>query len=302
MDLHYKREVTVGSIVLLSIVVFVAGTMWLRGKSFNAGDLLHIEFANIGNLKEASAVKISGFELGKVQSIDFLEPGKVIVSVAVDPKVQMKQDASAKIITLSLAAGDAAVDLDPGTSSAPLAKGDTIMGSSEPGLTDVAGSLAARADSVLAGIQAMVDPDMTKQIRATLSSLQGTLAATQQTMALYGNPDKGPSAELARTMAEFRQLSARLDSTLANPGLQQALSKSDTLVSNLSIMTAKLTETGDKLNAILADIQAGKGTFGKLASDSALYRNLVKATGQMDSLMAAIKANPGKIPITVKIF
>ncbi len=302
MDLHYKREVTVGSIVLLSIVVFVAGTMWLRGKSFNAGDLLHIEFANIGNLKEASAVKISGFELGKVQSIDFLEPGKVIVSVAVDPKVQMKQDASAKIITLSLAAGDAAVDLDPGKSSAPLAKGDTIMGSSEAGLTDVAGTLAARADSVLAGIQAMVDPDMTKQIRATLSSLQGTLAATQQTMALYGNPDKGPSAELARTMAEFRQLSARLDSTLANPGLQRALSKSDTLVSNLSIMTAKLTETGDKLNAILADIQAGKGTFGKLASDSALYRNLVKATGQMDSLMAAIKANPGKIPITVKIF
>ena len=64
MDLHYKREVTVGSIVLLSIVVFVVGTMWLRGKSFNAGDLLHIEFANIGNLKEASAVKISGFELG----------------------------------------------------------------------------------------------------------------------------------------------------------------------------------------------------------------------------------------------
>ena len=237
-----------------------------------------------------------------MQSIEFLEPGKVIVSVAVDPKVQMKQDASAKIITLSLAAGDAAVDLDPGTSNAPLAKGDTIMGSSEPGLTDVAGSLAARADSVLAGIQAMVDPDMTKQIRATLSSLQGTLAATQQTMALYGNPDKGPSAELARTMAEFRQLSARLDSTLANPGLQQALSKSDTLVSNLSIMTAKLTETGDKLNAILADIQAGKGTFGKLASDSALYQNLVKATGQMDSLMAAIKANPGKIPITVKIF
>ncbi|HET8635023.1 MAG TPA: MlaD family protein, partial [Gemmatimonadales bacterium] len=124
MDLHYKREVTVGTIVLLAIVIFVAGTMWLRGKSFNAGDLIHIQFANIGNLKEASAVKISGYELGKVQSIEFMQPGKVIVNVAVDPKVQMKKDASAKIITLSLAAGDAAVDLTPGTASVPLGKGD----------------------------------------------------------------------------------------------------------------------------------------------------------------------------------
>ncbi|HET8761955.1 MAG TPA: MlaD family protein, partial [Gemmatimonadales bacterium] len=218
MDLHYKREVTVGTIVLLAIVIFVAGTMWLRGKSFNAGDLIHIQFANIGNLKEASAVKISGYELGKVQSIEFMRPGKVIVNVAVDPDVEMKQDASAKIITLSLAAGDAAVDLTPGSASAPLGKGDTIIGSSEAGFTDIAGKLAARADSVMAAVQALVNPEMTEQIRVTMASLQKTLDAAQQTMALYGDPNKGPTAELTRTMTEFRQLGARLDSTLANPG------------------------------------------------------------------------------------
>lgn len=302
MDLHYKREVTVGTIVLLAIVIFVAGTMWLRGKSFNAGDLIHIQFANIGNLKEASAVKISGYELGKVQSIEFMRPGKVIVNVAVDPDVEMKQDASAKIITLSLAAGDAAVDLTPGSASAPLGKGDTIIGSSEAGFTDIAGKLAARADSVMAAVQALVNPEMTEQIRVTMASLQKTLDAAQQTMALYGNPDKGPSAELTRTMTEFRQLGARLDSTLANPGLQRALAGSDSLVRNLSAMSEKLTATGDKLNAILTDIQAGKGTFGKLAKDSALYNNLTKMTAQLDSVMQVIKANPGKIPITVKIF
>jgi phospholipid/cholesterol/gamma-HCH transport system substrate-binding protein len=288
--------------VLLAIVIFVAGTMWLRGKSFNAGDLIHIQFANIGNLKEASAVKISGYELGKVQSIEFMQPGKVIVNVAVDPKVQMKKDASAKIITLSLAAGDAAVDLTPGAASAPLGKGDTIMGSSEAGFTDIAGKLAARADSVMAGVQALVDPEMTKQLRATMASLQKTLDAAQQTMALYGDPNRGPTAELTRTMTEFRQLGARLDSTLANPGLQRALAGSDSLVQNLSAMSKNLTATGDKLNAILTDVQAGKGTFGKLAKDSTLYHNLTKMTAQLDSVMQVIKQNPGKIPITVKIF
>jgi phospholipid/cholesterol/gamma-HCH transport system substrate-binding protein len=67
-------------------------------------------------------------------------------------------------------------------------------------------------------------------------------------------------------------------------------------------MSVKLTETGDKLNAILADVQAGKGTFGKLAKDSTLYNNLTRMTAQLDSVMQVIKQNPGKIPITVKIF
>lgn len=302
MDLHYKREVTVGALVIVGLVIFVAGTMWLRGKTFHPGNLVHIQFANIGNLKEASAVKISGVELGKVQNINFQAPGKVLVSVALDPKITVKRDATAKIITLSLAAGDAAVDLNPGAASEPLPPDAVIMGSNEAGFTDIAGKLAARADSVMTGIQAMVDPEMARQLRATMTSLQTTLSATQQTMALYGNPDRGPTAELTRTLANFQRLGAQLDSTLSSPGLQRALAGSDTLVSNLSAMSKQLTETGAHLNAILADIQAGKGTFGKLASDSALYRNIVKATAQLDSLMAEIKRNPGKVPITVRIF
>jgi hypothetical protein len=35
MDLHYKREVTVGALVIVGLVIFVAGTMWLRGKTFH---------------------------------------------------------------------------------------------------------------------------------------------------------------------------------------------------------------------------------------------------------------------------
>ena len=33
MDLRYTREATVGAIVIVAIVVFVFGTMWLSGRS-----------------------------------------------------------------------------------------------------------------------------------------------------------------------------------------------------------------------------------------------------------------------------
>ena len=68
MDLHYKREVTVGAMVLAAIVLFVVGALWLGGKSLGGGDdLTTTQFAQVGNLKEGSPVLISGVNKGKVE-------------------------------------------------------------------------------------------------------------------------------------------------------------------------------------------------------------------------------------------
>ncbi len=269
MELRYGREVTVGSLVIVAVLVFIFGTMWLSGRSPSSADLLHIRFADVSGLKRASPVRVSGVTVGKVEQIQFESPGNVLVLASLKENIVPKTDAAAMIVSISLV-GDYAVDLDPGQAATPLPRETVIAGHRQLGFSDQAAGLTKRADSVMQGLQQMVGPEMVKR--------------------------------LTTTMDQFRQLGARLDSTLANPGLQRALAGSDSLVANLSAMSKNLTATGDKLNGILTDVQSGKGTFGKLASDSALYSNLVKLTAQMDSLMAVIKQNPGKIPITVKIF
>lgn len=301
MELRYGREVTVGTLVIIAVLVFIFGTMWLSGRSPSSADLLHIRFADVSGLKRASPLRVSGVTVGKVERIDFQKPGDVVVLASVGEGIVPKTDAQATIVSISLV-GDYAVDVDPGVAATPLPKGSVIAGHRESGLADQAAGLSKRADSVMQGLQQMVSPEMVKRLSGTMDALQKTLAATQQTMALYGNPDKGPSAALERTMTQYRVLGARLDSTLTTPGLQRALAGSDSLVANLSAMSKNLSATGAQLTSMLADMRAGKGTLGKLTADSALYDNLVKATAQLDSLMAAIKANPGKIPITVKIF
>jgi phospholipid/cholesterol/gamma-HCH transport system substrate-binding protein len=302
MDLHYKKEISVGGLVLLGIVLFIAATMWLRGKSFNPGELVRIQFANIGNLKEASAVRISGVEMGKVQSIDFVRPGEVLVEVALSRDLPLQKDAAASIFTVSLAAGDAAIALDPGDDPEPLPDDAIIMGTSQLGITDVVGPMAARADSVLSGFQAMVSPEMTEALEKTMTALQQTLAATQQTMALYANPNTGPSAELTRTLSEFRQLSTQLEGVVGNPGLKAALDRSDSLTQSLQAMSIRLAATGEELEQMLARMNRGEGALGKFMTDSTLYFGMVRATAQLDSLMAAIRANPGKIPIQIRVF
>ena len=300
MDLHYKREVAVGTLVVAGFAAFVLGTMWLKGRDFTSGDHTRIEFANVGNLKEASPVRVAGVQVGKVQQIRLIDPEHVMVAISLPKTIVPKTDASAKIVALSLT-GDQAVDFYPGHAATPLPLGQVVKGSQDPGFGDIAAGLSARADTVLRGVQQMVDTQMVRQLRATTAAAQATLVAAQRTMELYGNPDRGPTAELTRTMIAFRQLGARLDSTLATPGLQKALERSDSLTQSLNAMSAQFTVTGARFDSILAKVQNGNGTLGKLASDSMLYHNITRLTASLDSLITDIKNHPGKIQLTVPV-
>ena len=303
MDLRFGKEATVGSLVIVAILVFIFGTIWLSGRSVSSGNIVMIQFADVSGLKRASPVRVSGFAVGKVEKIDFVDVGKVVATVSLPDKIHPKVDASAQIVSVTLV-GDYAVDLNPGQAAEPLPKGRLIVGSQKMGFTDKAAGLTDRADSVLIGAQALVNQRTADQLYATMSSLQRTLSAAQRTMEIYGNPNRGPTAELTRSMGTFRGLAARLDSTLADPRVQRALQRSDSLTTNFAQTSAQFARTGATLDSILRGVQAGEGTIGKFAKDSALYRNVVHLTASMDSLINTIRTNPGKITlyVPVKIF
>ena len=300
MDLRV-REVTVGSIVIVAILVFIFGTMWLSGRRVSSGNSVRIQFANVSGLKRASPLRISGVNVGKVESIVFQDVGKVLVTASIPPSITPKVDAKALIVSVTLV-GDYAVDFDPGRSAQPLPEGRVIRGSQEVGLSDRAGVLADRADSVLLGANRFVSEEMAERLENTLEALQATLKATQQTMQVLSNTRSGPTAELMQTMASFRALSARLDSTLAHPALGRTLQRADTLTSNLAVMTSQLTSTSGRLDTLLLRINEGQGTLGKFATDSGLYRDMRELSQSMKQLVDELAKHPGKVPVTVKLF
>ncbi|MEO8200862.1 MAG: MlaD family protein [Gemmatimonadota bacterium] len=290
MDLHYKQEVTVGALVLAAIGVFVIGALWLSGKSVGGrGDLTHIEFAKVGNLKVGVPVLVSGVNVGKVEGIKLVEPGRVDVAIGLPPNVKPRTDATAKIIAIT-ALGDAAIDFDPGSSGQPLTKGTVIKGTTEPALMDRFGALGDRADSVLLGAQELVS-------KRTADDLHATMAAMQRMLNVISERLPAPTEEATRTMAAFRQLSARLDTTLANPGLNRGLSNLDSVTSNLSLMTSQLSQTSARLDTLLVSLNRSK-----FVSDSGLYNDLRGTLQSMKALIDDIKRDPGKITVQIKVF
>jgi phospholipid/cholesterol/gamma-HCH transport system substrate-binding protein len=220
--------------------------------------------------------------------------GKVLVLASLPPKIRPRVDAQAKIVSVTLV-GDYAVDFDPGRAAEFLPPGKVMLGAQDLGLTGRALELSDRADSILIGAQAIVNEQTAKQLRSTLTALEGTLKATQRTMLIYSDTSHGPTAELTKTLANFRQLSTRLDSTLI-------AFRTDTISANLSAMTTQLTATTARLDTLLAGVNRGRGTVGKFVTDSGLYHDLRDISQSMKKVLDELAKHPGKVPVTIKLF
>jgi phospholipid/cholesterol/gamma-HCH transport system substrate-binding protein len=303
MDLSYKREVTVGSLVILAVVLFVVGTSWLSGRSITADEdeFWKIQFKSAGNLKASSVVRISGVPVGNVERVELLDVGKVLVMVTLPDRIVPRVDASAQIVAVGFV-GDAAIELNPGQAPQRLSRDRVILGTQAAGLSDMAQTLGDRADSVLLGAQQIVNKRTADELYATLTALQSTLKAAERTMRVYGDAENGPTGQITKTLASLESLATRLDSTLADPALSRTLQRADTLTGNLATMTAQFSSTGARLDTLLANLNEGRGTMGKFATDTGLYTDLRAVSQSLKEFLDDLKKHPGKIPVTVEIF
>ncbi len=294
MDLHYKREALVGSIVLAGVAVFVVGTMWLGGRSFGRDGVVPVRFTDIGNVKSSTPVKVSGVQVGKVDRIVFEGVGSVLVELALTERVPLSRDASATIEAVGVL-GDVEILLDPGTDSIPLEPGEVLEGKTAPGMGGMVDELGEQARAVMVGAQTLLNQRMA-------DDLHQTLKAMERLMSVYADTRTGPTAEMTRLMVSLQSVTARLDSTLASPALTSAMENMDSATAGMTRLTEQLTATTARMDTLVINMNAGKGTLGQLATNSALYDQLTATMKSMQALIDSIQAKPGKLTVQVKMF
>ena len=203
----YQKEILVGVFVLVAVSAFVAGALWLRGKGVGRDDV-YVVFSDVATLKDASTVRISGAQVGRVDGINFIAPGRVIVGLKFAKKNQVRVTSTAAATVTAIGMlGDYMVVLDPGKGT-PLQRGDTIRGTVAAGVFDKASEVATKASETMTRLNAMLDTQLVVELRHTLVS-------TQKFMKYLADEKNGPTAQLNPTMVALQNTSARLDSTLA---------------------------------------------------------------------------------------
>ena len=288
----YQKEAAVGLFVLLGAAAFLGGGMFLRNRSLKSPDVL-VRFSNIGNLKDGAPVRISGAPVGRVDGITFEGVGKVRVGIIFTEQVVPAKNAQASIGSVGML-GDAIVNFDPGQGP-PLAKGATIIGSVEKGLFDKGAVIADQASQTLTSLNRMLDTGLVVDLRHTL-------ATTDKLLRYLADQKGGPTAEVNATMRSLQVTSDRLDATLSQLDAKSLQVRLDSTMRSTGQLADRLAATTARMDSLLARIQRGEGTLGKLAADSGLYVDLRHTLQATNGLIDELKKNPGKLGITVKIF
>jgi phospholipid/cholesterol/gamma-HCH transport system substrate-binding protein len=119
---------------------------------------------------------------------------------------------------------------------------------------------------------------------------------------------KEQRGELKALSVSLRRSAESVEKVTAGPELERSVRRLDQLSQRLDTTLGTVDRSASSLESILARIDRGEGTLGKLTKDEQLYKNatdatasLNKAADELQKVLADLKANPRKY-VNLKIF
>jgi phospholipid/cholesterol/gamma-HCH transport system substrate-binding protein len=189
----------------------------------------------------------------------------------------------------------------PGSSSQSATWGDTLPGGTGVGLFDKMDALAGEADKVARRVQGLLSDEMVKDMQG---SARGTRESLESLQAIL----KEQRGELRALTASLKRSAEGLEKVTTGPELERTTKKVDALVTKLDGTATTFDSSAKSLDSILARMDRGEGTLGKLSKDETLYKNaaeatenLNKATVELNKLLVDFQAHPRKY-INLKVF
>jgi len=305
-----SKEVKIGFVSLITIVLFIWLYNFLKGENLLTRSAYYYSvYDQIGGLTESNPIEVSGYKVGVVQSIDFLDDGtgRLFVTLSIDKDIKIPVGSVAEITTASLIAG-MKIQFKFSNSNESYNSGDTV-----PGML---------AESIITRLEAEIIP-LKNSVAAMISDLDSLILAINLTLNEDFRNDLGTTvsnvSDATGSMARIlKEREKELSETLANlHTLSEVIAKNspniDTIIGNFAIIsdslaTADLAGTVSRLNMatlqtaiLLENLNKGEGSAGKLMTDDSLYINLSATLDNLQALLADLQANPKKY-INVSVF
>jgi phospholipid/cholesterol/gamma-HCH transport system substrate-binding protein len=193
--------------------------------------------------------------------------------------------------SFSLLSGLAAVVV-PGSSAEFAEGGDLLRGSSETGLMQTASTIADSAEKTLARVQALLSDTTVQNVELSSTQLKELLKDLSETT---GEQRR----ELKALVTSLRASAGQVEKATAGPELEQSVKRIDELTRRADATVQSLERTSRSLESVLARVEKGEGTLGKLTADDALYTSVNKTVSNLDAaatdlreLLQDLKKNP----------
>lgn len=280
---YFTKEVKIGLTGVVALVVLFIGINFLKGINlFKASNTYYIEFADIKGLAKSSPVFSNGFRIGTVNDIiyNYQDPGKLLIQISVNENMRIPKGSTARLDVAVLGGCDLHLDLSKNTEFHQV--GDTIKGDDKKGLMDKAGDMVpqmeqiiGKVDTLLTTLNALIaNPNLT----GILNDTKGITANLNETSVQLNDLMKNDLPQLTDKLNTVGSNVVTLTNNLNQIDLQAAMSKVDTTLNYIQLMSEKMNRKDNSL--------------GLLLNDSSLYNNLSQTAGSANNLLIDLKENP----------
>ncbi len=293
-----RKEVIIGSCVLLAIAILFLGIEYLKGVNvFKPSNFYSASYTNVAGLQVSAPVSLNGFKVGQVSNIryEYDNPGHVLVEFSLDKELRLTVGTTAEIEQDIL--GTSTVVLHMADSKDFYKVGEKIVGTTAAGMLDgVSGELMPKVNAILPKVDTLLTninllvanpalqtsvtrlDNITLQLDNTMRSINGTVAQLPPVVANV----KGITTNVNTITADLAEVSGQLKTLPI-----------DSLVNNLMVVS-------ENLKTLSAELDNPNSTLGALTHDRQLYDNLNAASASLDSLLIDVKRNPKRY-ISIKL-
>jgi len=300
--LKLSKEIKTAVLVIASIALFIWGYSYLKGTDLLTNyKILYVKYDNVEGLAVSSPITISGMIVGKVSKITIDNTtGKVTVAMQIKSDFPIKKSSIAEIYAPSPIGGKQIAIL-PSTDGSNAVTGDTLISSSKLGLTDeVAKQIVPLKDKIsklLDNANVMLENVNQVLDAKTKENLKNSLANLNETIAQFKEASTKVNSLLADNKSKINGTMTNMEKATAN------FSKvSDSLAKvNIGPTVKNLQKTLENVDKMMADMQSGKGTMGKLMKDESLYNNFNKTSKELELLLQDLRLNPTRY-VNVSLF
>ena len=294
------REVWVGLFVVFGLLATLVVLAVMTDPAFFRGRyIVATRVPDASGIRKGDPVQMHGVNIGRILGFVFLPQG-VEMKLEIEGEYPIPKDSRVEIKASGLLGGMVA-DVIPGSSTASARGGDTLPGSTGVGLFDKMDSLAGEADKVAKRVQGLLNDEM-------VANMQGSAAGARESLESLQAILKEQRGELRALSASLKRSSEGLEKVTTGPELERMTKRLDAISERLDGTMTTFDRSAQSLEKILARVDRGEGTLGKLSTDETLYKNvseatanLNKATIELNKLLVDFQAHPRKY-INLKIF
>jgi len=273
--LKYTKEIKIGFIATLSIVLIIVGVNFLKGSSFFGGDDIYYGYFNeSGGLMPASSVAVNGVSVGKVTTIEFIPTEKLNRRVRVTFNIQNHDIKLPKGVRIEIGS------LDLFNKAIILQFPENISNGYLPNRSKIQGEVAK---DMVQQMQAYADP-ITKKLNKLMNNVDrvvGSFAEFWDTTAT--SEIQGSLFEIRTAVKRFGKLTEDVEGLVADERL-----KLSSIMYNVLSITENINKNNREISSIL-------GNTKRITDDmvSADFKGTISDAHQkLQELLIDVKENP----------